>query len=57
MLAGATSWVVAVALMGAADTERLRPRGAAGPLGTERLSGPGYDGAGWADSALYDRLR
>jgi L,D-transpeptidase-like protein len=40
MFVGATSLMAVVALSGtfAADTESVRPRGAAGPLGTERLS-------------------
>lgn len=38
-------------------SRRLAERCGFGHVGTERLSGPGPDGEGWADSALYDRLR
>ena len=38
-------------------SRRLAERGGFEHVGTERLSGPGYGGEGWADSALYDRLR
>ncbi|GAA1479222.1 hypothetical protein GCM10009623_36680 [Nocardioides aestuarii] len=43
--------------VGNAASRRLAESAGFEHVGTERLSGPGHDGAGWADSALYDRLR
>jgi RimJ/RimL family protein N-acetyltransferase len=40
-----------------ASSRRLAERAGFEHVGTERLSGPGHDGEGWSDSALYDRLR